>query len=149
KISDEHPSRKVDEGMSGMKHQSVHELFSAQAAQHGRETAIDRVVRRATYAELESRSNQVGNRLLASGIVKGSLVAIVAEDPIEVVTAILGVLKAGGVFVPLDPSFPEKRLEVMISQVQPQWYVLESKFQSKLDQVRNGVIGYDRHLDGE
>src|SRR5215831_2226858 len=135
--------------MSAMKQQGVHELFSAVAEEQGKATAIDRVVRRATYAELECASNQVANRLLARGVARNAMVGVVAEDPIEIVTAILGVLKAGGVFVPLDPTFPEKRLQVMVEQVRPQWYVLESKYQSKMESIRGAAPAQDTLLDDE
>src|SRR5580765_2729041 len=85
--------------------QSVQELFSETAARLGNAVAVDRMVRRISYAELEARSNQLANVLRTEQVVKGSLVGILAEDPIEVITSILGILKAGAVFVPLDPSF--------------------------------------------
>jgi non-ribosomal peptide synthetase component F len=135
--------------MPAMKNQSVHELFSARAEEQGQATAIDRVVRRATYGELEAAANQVAHRLLARGVEKNSMVGVVAEDPIEIVTGILGVLKAGGVFVPLDPSFPEKRLQVMVEQVRPEWYVVEAKFQSKLQSIRCGMEAQEVVVDGE
>jgi amino acid adenylation domain-containing protein len=51
-------------------------------------------------------------------------------------TGILGILKAGAVFVPLDPTFPEGRLRTMIEQVEPQWYVSETNHLDKLDHLR-------------
>jgi amino acid adenylation domain-containing protein len=130
--------------------QSVQELFSVTAARLGNAVAVDRMVRRISYAELESRSNQLANVLLAQEVVKGSLVGILAEDPIEVISSILGILKAGAVFVPLDPSFPEKRLQVMAAQVNCGWFVLESKFQSRLEQIMGTEVSVRTiHVDGE
>jgi amino acid adenylation domain-containing protein len=62
------------------------------------------------------------------------MVALFSEDPARIITGILGVLKAGAVFVPLDPTFPHGRLRAMSDQVQPQWYVSETKHLAKLDQ---------------
>src|SRR5947209_4932756 len=130
--------------------QSVQELFSETAARLGNAVAVDRIVRRISYAELESGSNQLANALLMQGVSKGSLVGILAEDPIEVITSILGILKAGTVFVPLDPSFPEKRLQVMAEQVNCGWFVLESKFQPKREQIIGTRISVSTiHVDGE
>src|SRR5215469_7570442 len=100
--------------------QSTKERFCDAARRFGTQTAIDRGGRRITYAELERQSNRLANALLRRGAVNGALVAIVAEDPIEVTTALLGVLKSGGIFMPLDPSFPLKRLQTMTSQAEPQ-----------------------------
>ncbi|HEY0515260.1 MAG TPA: AMP-binding protein, partial [Thermoanaerobaculia bacterium] len=84
--------------------ETVQDLFSRMASNQPREVAVDRVSCRITYGELESRSNRLANRLLSEGLERSSLVAILAQDPIEVIASILGVLKAGGVFVPMDPG---------------------------------------------
>ncbi len=99
--------------------ETVVDLFRHVAAEHGAAVAIERGENRIRYADLENRSNQVAHRLNSASISRGSLVAIVAEDPINVVTAMLGVLKAGAVYVPLDPSFPRQRLMTMVAHVQP------------------------------
>ena len=104
----------------------VHQLFSNVAQDHAGKIAIDRGDRRITYRELDVKSNGVANALLGSGPV--GLTAIVADDSIEVVTAMLGVLKAGGIFVPLDPNFPLKRLETMAAQVQPEACLVGSNY---------------------
>src|SRR5437763_16143305 len=111
-----------------MKHASVHGKFSEVAAERRNQITIDRVTRQISYGELEARSNQLAHSLLAGAFTRGSLVGILAQDPIEVVTSILGVMKAGGVFVPLDPGFPATRLEAMAAQVQPQYFVVEPQF---------------------
>ena len=61
------------------------------------------------------------------------MVGLLSDDPVWIIVGILGVLKAGAVFVPLDPSFPEGRLRVMSEQIEPQWYVTESKHLEKLE----------------
>src|SRR5215813_4235808 len=102
-----------------MSFQSVHDWFSRTAAEFGGEAAIERNGRTVTYSELESQSNRLANFLLAGGVTRGSMVGIFTDNPILIITGILGVLKAGAVFVPLDPTFPEQRLQVMSEQVHP------------------------------
>lgn len=119
-----------------MKHESVQDLFSRTAAEFGSQTAIDGGAVSVSYAELETKSNRLANFLLDHGAVRGEVVALMAENPIEIVTGILGVLKAGGIFVPLESHFPEKRLEVMIGQVEPKWYVVEGKCLKKLSRLK-------------
>ena len=103
---------------------AVHELFSAVAGRHAARTAIERAGRRTTYGELESRANRLAHRLVEEGLAIGDVVALIARDPAEVVTGILGVLKAGGVFMPMDPAFPVPRLRLMAAQVAPRWAVV-------------------------
>jgi len=119
-----------------MSYQSVQEMFSRIAAEFGPQVAIERSGRRVTYAILETESNRLANFLLEGGVGKGTMVGLLSDDPIRVITGILGVLKAGAVFVPLDPSFPEGRLRVMSERVAPQWFVSETKQLEKLDHLR-------------
>src|SRR5687767_4862470 len=115
-----------------MSDESVQELFSRTAAEFGPETAIERGQRRITYAELEADSNRLANFLLEGGAAKGTIVGLFTDDPTRIITGILGVLKAGAVFVPLDPTFPEGRLRVMSERVEPQWYVRSEEHTSEL-----------------
>src|SRR5205823_4521722 len=59
---------------------------------------------------------------------------------IEVIAAIIGTLKAGAVFCPLDPTFPLKRLQVMVEGVQPQFFIGDSRLVEKLVEITSGII---------
>ncbi len=137
-----------------MSHETVQELFSQAAARFGPQVAIDRMDRRITYAQLETQSNRLANFLLEHGVQRGSMVGLLAGDPIQIVTGILGVLKAGAIFVPLDPNFPDQRLEVMVNQVNANWYVIEEKYRNKLRSLRFSataeakVVCIDEGTDG-
>jgi non-ribosomal peptide synthetase component F len=124
-----------------MAHQSVQDMFSCIADQFGAQLAFERAGHRVTYTELESASNRLANFLLEQGVGTGSMVGLFTDDPLQVITGILGVLKAGAVFVPLDPTFPNHRLQVMSDQVSPGWYVTSVKNFEKLRQVRGQSNG--------
>ena len=132
-----------------MKHESVQELFSQVAEKLADQLAIERAAERITYSTLEANSNKLANFLLSAGMERGALVAILADDTIEVITSIIGVLKAGGVFVPLDPAIPENRLQAMIAEVTPAWFLVQSKFLNTLTHVtgatteRAKIVGLD------
>jgi amino acid adenylation domain-containing protein len=142
-----------------MKHVSVQELFTQAAAQHRDRVAIERGDERISYGALAENSNRLANYLRAAGLRKGDIVGLLADDTIEVITAIIGVLQAGGVFVPLDPRIPEARLRAMIAGVTPQWLLTQSKFIAALRRVADdntqariialdGAAGSDPALDG-
>ncbi|MGD2087720.1 MAG: amino acid adenylation domain-containing protein [Candidatus Aminicenantes bacterium] len=76
--------------------------------------ALESETRQVTYEELDKRSSFIAHQLLKKGVKKESFVGIVVEDRIDLITTIIGIVKAGGVFVPLDPVYPRKRLEQMI-----------------------------------
>jgi len=111
-----------------MDRNSVLELFRKSVTEFGDRVAIERAGAELTYRELEARSNLLANYLIASGVQKGTAVAILAEDHLAVIASILGILKAGCAFVPLDAAIPEKRLRTMMKLVGPRWIVLEPKF---------------------
>jgi amino acid adenylation domain-containing protein/non-ribosomal peptide synthase protein (TIGR01720 family) len=67
-----------------------------------------------SYSELDARSNQLARSLRSRGVEPEVLVGVYARRSPEMVVALLGVLKAGGVYVPLDPAYPEERLRFMI-----------------------------------
>jgi amino acid adenylation domain-containing protein len=122
-----------------MSNESVQEMFSRIAAEFGPEVAIERAGRWVTYASLEAESNRLANFLLEGGAGKGTMIGLLTDDPVCIITGILGVLKAGAVFVPLDPTFPEGRLRVMSERVEPHWYVSEAKHVEKLSQLRESA----------
>ncbi|MFP2929328.1 amino acid adenylation domain-containing protein, partial [Pyxidicoccus sp. 3LG] len=93
---------------------SVHSLFEARAASTPDAVALESGGRSLTYAELERRANQLANHLRADGVRPGDRVALCVERSLEAVVAVLGTLKAGAAYVPLDPSAPEDRLAFML-----------------------------------
>ena len=67
-----------------------------------------------TYGELNRRANQLARTLMSRGVQRGCLVVLLLDRSIDLVTAVLGVAKAGCAYVPLDPAYPRKRLSTMI-----------------------------------
>ena len=67
-----------------------------------------------TYRELDERANRVAHHLIAGGVAPGSLVGLCVERSADMVVALLGIVKAGAAYVPLDPAFPKDRLAYMV-----------------------------------
>ncbi|MES1241996.1 MAG: amino acid adenylation domain-containing protein [Acidobacteriota bacterium] len=111
-----------------MSFESVQELFCRVADRDRSRPAIEAGELRLTYGEVEDRSNNLANLLAGSGVEKGDLVGILAEDPVDVVISILACLKAGLVFVPLDPRVPVPRLALLLEEVAPRRLLVESGF---------------------
>ncbi|MCY9685313.1 amino acid adenylation domain-containing protein [Paenibacillus apiarius] len=88
---------------------TIHRRFEEIAALYPDRTAILCGDRHLTYAELQLQASLVAARLLREGMRPRAAVAILAERSIEFVVAVLGILQAGGVYVPLAPDAPEER----------------------------------------
>jgi amino acid adenylation domain-containing protein len=92
--------------------------FAATAARHGARDALVCEGQTLTYAALDARANRLARALAAQGIGKGDPIALLANRSMETIVAILGVLKAGAVYVPLDPTFPVERLTHILRDAQ-------------------------------
>ncbi|HYH82114.1 MAG TPA: amino acid adenylation domain-containing protein, partial [Longimicrobium sp.] len=93
---------------------TVHALFAAQAARTPRAVALVAGDERLTYADLDARGSRLARRLRAHGVGPDVAVGIVTERGIGMVVALLAVLKAGGAYLPLDPSYPPERVAAML-----------------------------------
>jgi amino acid adenylation domain-containing protein len=96
---------------------TLHGLFEAQAARAPRHVAVIADEGQLTYAELNARSDELAHRLRRLGVRAETLVGVFLERSPELLTALLGTLKAGGVYVPLDPSYPPERLAHMLDDL--------------------------------
>jgi len=92
----------------------VHELFEEQARRSAGDVAIEFEGQQLTYGELNERANQLAHYLRRIGIRPEVRVGICMERSLEMVVGLLGILKAGGTYVPLDPEYPVERLRFMI-----------------------------------
>ncbi len=92
----------------------LHELFAEQALRAPRALALLSGQRTLGYGELEEHANRLAHTLRRRGVGRGSLVGLSLERSPELVIGLLGILKAGGVYVPLDPGYPAERLAYMM-----------------------------------
>jgi amino acid adenylation domain-containing protein len=97
----------------------VHQLFEAQAALRPDAPAVEFEGERLSYAELNRRANQLARHLRAQGVGPDVPVAICMERSTEMIVAVLGVVKAGGLYVPIDATYPKGRLSAMLEDAAP------------------------------
>ena len=93
-----------------------HELFELQAAKTPGNVAVVCEGERLTYEELNGRANRLASALVKQGITADAVVALLDKRTINLLTAMLAVFKAGGAYLPLDPTHPAQRLRQVLSQ---------------------------------
>lgn len=107
-----------DTEMSYPAESCIHQLFESQVNRTPDAIAMVFEHSHLTYGELNQRANQLAHYLRSMGVGPESLVGICLERSLEMVVGLLGILKAGGSYVPLDPAYPRDRLALMIEDSQ-------------------------------
>jgi amino acid adenylation domain-containing protein len=102
---------------------SIVDLFEAQAAATPDAVALSLDGVSLTYGELNSRANRLARRLIRLGVAPEEIVGCCLERSPELIVALLGILKAGGVYVPLDAALPRERLAFMINDTRARFTV--------------------------
>ena len=94
--------------------QTIQALFEAQAVRTPEAVAVLDGSQRLTFRELNARGNQIAHYLRSLGVVAETLVAVCLPRSLDLFASLLGILKAGGGYVPLDPAYPKERLAFML-----------------------------------
>ena len=112
--------------------QCVHQLFEAQTAQTPEAVALIFENQTLTYRELNRRANQLAHHLRSRDVGPDTLVGLCVERSLDMCVGVLGILKAGAAYVPLDPSLPAERLGYLISNAECGVVITQN---SKLEQL--------------
>jgi len=95
----------------------VHQVFEQEAARRPDAVAVRFADEQLTYRQLNERANQIAHRLRKLGVGPEVMVGTLLDRSLDLAIGLLGILKAGGAFVPLDPGYPMERLEFMAADI--------------------------------
>ncbi|OKI09487.1 non-ribosomal peptide synthetase [Streptomyces sp. CB02923] len=116
----------------------VHELFEERVRLHPGRTAAEHDGTAWTYDELNRRANRVAHALLRRGVQAEDVVAVVTERTLDWLAAVLGVFKAGGVYLPVEPHFPAARIAAMLTRSACRFVLTEPGATATLDEALTG-----------
>ena len=108
--------KKYNDTQKELEHQTLHQTFTRTALKNPKKIAIKSQDKSITYEELEFKSNQVARYLIEQGVVTNDLIGLSAERTIPTIINMLGILKAGGGYVPIDPAYPKERQKYILSK---------------------------------
>jgi amino acid adenylation domain-containing protein len=124
---------------------SVVDWVAAKAAAEPDTVVIEQAGEGWTYAELAHSSDAIAAELVARGVKAGALVGLSLERTPYMIAAMLGVLKAGAAYLPLDPGFPQARLAMIVESAEPVLILVEPSTEQALPQDAAPLVRLDRH----
>ncbi len=130
----------------------IHELIAEQSRLRPEAVAVTCGEERLTYGELERRANQVAHALARLGVGPGQLAGICMERSLELLIGLLGILKTGGAYLPLDPGYPRERLRYMLRDSGATVLLTQERLLERLPTQELRVLALDRDrtvLDSE
>lgn len=118
----------------------IHEVFEQQVARTPEALAVEHQGRSLSYGELNARANQLAGLLREQGVGPDRLVAVCLERSPEMLVSLLAIVKAGGAYLPLDPSYPAERLQQMLEDATPPLLLTQAALASRLPATTAQVI---------
>ena len=151
------------EGLAGPRRElpdrRFHELLEQRVEAYPDAVAAVHGDRRWSYRELNIRANRLGRALLARGLRREGVVAVVTERNLDWMAAVLAIFKAGGVYLPIEPHFPADRIATTLSRAECRLVLTEPGSTSTLDQALHSLSGIqtlfvdaayeEEHADGD
>ncbi|MFI7131014.1 amino acid adenylation domain-containing protein [Nonomuraea sp. NPDC050153] len=121
----------------------VHELIEQQVIKTPDALAVLSDEAELSYAELNARANRLARELRDLGAGPESVVGVYAERDADMIVTLLGVLKSGAAYLPLDPSYPEERLRFLLDDAQARLVVTKERFAARLPKGGRQVLCTD------
>ncbi|PPD47115.1 MAG: non-ribosomal peptide synthetase [Methylobacter sp.] len=121
----------------------IHQLFERQAEQNPCAIAVVYESQSLSYAELNQQANQLAHQLIALGVKPDDRVGICVVRGVQMVVAVLAILKTGGAYVPLDPNYPSQRLAYLLEDSAPVALITQTDSQNRLPKLTLPVVLVD------
>jgi len=125
-------------------HQTLHQRIEARAAEHPEAVAALYQGQALTYAELNRRANPLAHHLRSIGVRPDDRVAIVARRGLDTLVGLLAILKSGGCYVPIDPSYPAERLSYLLGDCAPVAVLTQQALLERLPVLAVPLINLDQ-----
>ncbi|MEH1777317.1 amino acid adenylation domain-containing protein [Nostoc sp.] len=122
----------------------IHQLFEVQVQREPNSVAAIFAEQQITYHDLNARANQLARHLQTLGVGPDVLVGICVERSLEMIVALLAILKAGAAYVPLDTAYPQQRLSLMLTDSQVTVLLTQQSLLEQLPEHQASIVCLDR-----
>ncbi|MBW4576031.1 MAG: amino acid adenylation domain-containing protein [Aphanothece sp. CMT-3BRIN-NPC111] len=124
-----------------------HHLFEAQVEQTPNAIAVVFEDQPLTYDELNIWANQLAHYLQKLGVIPDAIVGICIERSVEMIVGLLGILKAGGAYLPLDPAYPQERLNLMLEEAKVAVLLTQQQFVERFAPQELSIVCLDNEKE--
>ncbi len=111
---------------------NIHQLFEVQCNSNADKVAVICDEEELTYKELNEKANQLAHYLISQGVKDNALIGVCLERSLDMIVATLGILKAGACYIPLDPEYPQDRIQYMLENSAATLVVTQSSVLKRL-----------------
>ena len=125
---------------SSTEFQTLHKMFENMVKKFPENLAIQNSEGSLSYSELNREANKVAHALIGKGVIPGDLVGLCLNRDLNMLTSILGIMKVGAGYVPLDPGFPQERLNYMALSSKPRVLVSDKNLSKRFPQLKNILV---------
>ena len=137
---------------SYLEKETITSLFEAQTIKTPNAIAVESQDKKMTYQQLNEDANHLAHHLQRAGVKKGDFVGIFVNRSVELLVSLLATLKAGGIYVPLDPANPKDRLAVILEDAQARILLTQKEMLSQVPEGNHKIITlesiYKEHKNG-
>lgn len=124
----------------------IHELFDIQADTTPESIAVVYEKQSITYRDLKFRSNELANYLIETGVQPGMVIGLCVDRSIENMICFIGILKAGAVYLPLDPSLPQDRISYMLEDSQAPFVICAEQYQNLCNRTTSQILLWEEQI---
>jgi len=121
-------------------HNGIHEIIAAQAKKHPETTALVYKDQKITYRELDEKATQIAAQLIQIGIQKNDIVGLCIERSHHMIIGLLGILKAGASYLPLDPEYPSERISYVLDNAAAKALITQEKLKTNFTNISLQIL---------
>ncbi|GEM_PF-1247716 len=126
---------------------TIHELFSEKVKENPERIAVEWNGNKITYGELDKYSNAVANYLISKNIGHDDIVGVYMYPSTDTIAVLMGILKSGAAYLPLDPEYPEKRISYMLDDSKVKVVFVQNELQNKISKEGIELLTVDFNND--